>query len=74
VPRANPGGTTVIVVFSPATCLTSTVSPVGLTNRNTSGDTGSLNVSLSAAGDWATTARSAGSLRTREACASAADD
>ena len=56
----------VTMVFSAATLAGAMTSPPGPMMRITSGETGSLKVSFSVAGDCATTAPSAGSARTRE--------
>ena len=71
VPRRSVGGVTVTVVFS-AVAAGVVVVPSGAISRITSGVTGSLKISRSAAGGSATSAPSAGSARTSDACAKAA--
>ncbi len=58
-------------MFSAATSASAINSPAGPISRITSGETGSLKVSFSAAGACASTAPSAGSAFTSDACAQA---
>ena len=72
VPRCKfAGAVTVTVLFSPTTERGAIDAPSGPMRRITSGETGSLNVKLSAGGATGTTAPSAGDALTSEACAHA---
>src|SRR5437667_3901614 len=65
------GRLTATFASSATTAPSATGSPSGPMRRTTSGDTGSLNVKISAAGARASTAPSAGSAFSSEACAQA---
>jgi hypothetical protein len=72
VPRCKfAGAVTVTVLFSPTTVRGAIDAPSGPMRRITNGETGSLNVKLSACGATGTTAPSAGDAFTSEACAHA---
>src|SRR5262245_45907315 len=73
LPRRSCCGVTVITLFSAAAAGTTT-SPLGPISRITSTETGSLKVSFRTLGASETIAPSAGSVRTSDACAKAADD
>ena len=72
MPRCRFAGTlTVIVLFSATTARGGIDPPSGPIRRITSGETGSLNVKVIAAGAPGSTAPSAGAAFTSEACAHA---